>query len=246
MSLVKKITHRLHTGVSYIEHPGLLSLPRGVLVEAYLKFRQPWFQSMGIATILDIGANIGQSAATVRAAFPQAWIYSFEPLPDCFEQLQRRMNGDSRFTAFNIGIGDRSGELTFQRSSFSPSSSFLPMAETHKTAFPYTSDATELKVKVQRLDDIAPTIHIHEPLLVKIDVQGYEEHVLRGGEHTIQKAKAVIVETSFRTLYEGQPLFDSVYQRMRDWGYTYFGSLDQLDNPVDGENIQADSIFIRR
>jgi hypothetical protein len=84
-----------------------------------------------------------------------------------------------------------------------------------------------------------------EPLLVKIDVQGYEDYVLRGGEQTIRRARLIIIETSFQAQYEAQPLFDDVYRTLTGWGFAYVGAIDQLMNPSNGSIVQQDSLFIR-
>ncbi len=59
-----------------------------------------------IRTVLDIGANIGQSARFYRQTFPKARIYSFEPLPAVYESLDawaQRQN--SKAKALNIALG---------------------------------------------------------------------------------------------------------------------------------------------
>jgi hypothetical protein len=98
---------------------------------------------------------------------------------------------------------------------------------------------------VKRLDDIAEGLTLAKNLLVKIDVQGFEDQVFAGGVHTIQKAKALIVETSFESLYEGQPLFDEIYAIAKRMGFVHHGNLSQLLSPVDGSVLQADGIFIK-
>jgi hypothetical protein len=77
-------------------------------------------------------------------------------------------------------------------------------------------------------------------------VQGYEGHVLAGGEQTVRRAALVIVETSFLPLYAGQPLFADVYRLLTSWGFTYAGALAQLPHPEDGRLMQEDSLFINR
>lgn len=76
-------------------------------------------------------------------------------------------------------------------------------------------------------------------------MQGYETKVILGGKQTISRAAIVIAETSFQELYEGQPLFNEVYEMLKDLGLRYAGSLGpQLMNPTDGSALQADSLFI--
>ncbi len=79
---------------------------------------------------------------------------------------------------------------------------------------------------------------------MKIDVQGYEDRVLRGGEQTVKRAQVLLVETSFQQLYEGQALFEDILALLRGWGFRYAGALDQLLNPRTGEALQQDSIFV--
>ena len=100
------------------------------------------------------------------------------------------------------------------------------------------------KIKVKRLDDIIYDLKVEGNILVKIDVQGYEDRVIHGGKKVVSGAKVLIVETSFQSLYETQPLFDSIYVLLKQIGFKYMGSLDQLKNPINGSVLQSDSIFI--
>jgi FkbM family methyltransferase len=246
MTVRIKLAYYLRVAARYIEAPEQLALRRYYFIPPmYGALKQPWVQALKIATVIDIGANVGDFAFTVRPLFPNANLYSFEPLPDCYEAMLRHMHGVPRFTAFNLALGDQAGELTFQRSSHAPSSSFLSMAKTHRTAFPHSAASQRVSVKVERLDTVAPQMMIADPLLVKIDVQGYEGHVLRGGEETIRRATLVIVETSFEVLYEGQPLFEDIHSILSHWGFTYKGPMDQLRHPQDGRPLQQDSLFVR-
>jgi FkbM family methyltransferase len=245
MSFLSTFGRRFHTLTRLIDNPHLAAArKKGISLPLYESLTQPWLINENIATVLDIGANTGQFAMAVRTAMPQAHIYSFEPLPDCFQQLQKQMAGIESFSAFNIGLGESTGALSFERNSFSASSSFLSMAETHKTAFPFTRESQTIKVKVERLDDVARKLDLKIPMLIKIDVQGYEDRVLRGGEATIKRARILIVETSFEVLYQGQALFDDIYSLMRSWGFRFAGTMETLSHPVDGRMLQADSVFV--
>lgn len=240
----------MHRFAQMLENPVLLALRRygftGAMLDTYQKLNQPWVRMLNLATVLDIGANIGQSAAMFHTIFPQARIYSFEPLEDCFDQLQSNMRGVKNFAAFNVALGERSGILTFERNTATASSSLLKMTETHKKAFPHTCESHPVSVRVECLDDMASQLAIIDPVLIKIDVQGYEDRVLRGGEQTIKRAKLIIIETSFEKLYLGQTSFEDVYHVLTNWGLSYKGSLDKLIDPRDGRTLQEDSIFVRQ
>ncbi len=246
LRLVQKATRYMHSFANLIENPYLLAIKKGGGHPSLARFlNQAWIQSLDIATVLDIGANNGQFAFTISKMLPKAHLYAFEPLPDCFTNLTERLKNHNNFTAFNLGLSNRSGDLIIEHNNFSPSSSFLKMAELHKSAFPFTKNTHRLKVNVELLDTIAQTINIDSPMLIKIDVQGYEHYVLDGGEQTIRQAKIVMIETSFELLYEGQALFPQIYQTLTAWGFEYVGAIDQVNDPKDGRPLQEDSLFIK-
>jgi FkbM family methyltransferase len=204
-----------------------------------------WLRKLGIKTVIDIGANTGQFAASMNEIFPDARLYSFEPQKDCYEELLIKFKDVSCFHAFNIALGNEAGELEFYRNDYSQSSSLLPMAELHKTSYPFTKNSMLDKVEVTLLDNIFQQLEIETPFLIKVDVQGFEDKVIEGGKKTFSQAKVVIIEMSFEVLYEGQKLFDEMYQIMRNFGFEYRGSLQQLLNPDDGRVLQEDAIFMR-
>jgi len=204
-----------------------------------------WLVNKGVKTILDIGANTGQAADTFRKIFPEAKIYSFEPLPDCYQELMDNFKDVPLFEAFNIALGDSVGEIVFNRNEYSPSSSLLPLADTHKINFPFAYEEVPQKVEIKRLDDMAAELEICTPMLIKIDVQGFEDKVIDGGLSVISKADVIIIEMSVEVLYEGQILFDGLYTKLKSMGFTYHGNYEQLCSPEDGRVLQMDSIFVK-
>jgi len=155
------------------------------------------------------------------------------------------MKGVKTFTPFKIALGDVDGQSEFRRNEFSPSSSMLPMASLHKRSFPITEQEIVEPVAIRRLDNIVRDLVLPDDILVKMDVQGYEDKVISGGQSLFSRAKVAIVETSFFVLYDGQPLFDEIYALFRAMGFRYMGNFDQLKSPLDGTILQADAIFMK-
>jgi len=119
------------------------------------------------------------------------------------------------------------------------------MGATHVREFPFTSGGTHIPITVSTLDAEFEILPIDEPLLVKIDVQGFEDRVISGGRSTLGRAAVVIVESSFEHLYDGQVLFDEINDAMRRIGFCYRGNMAQLRSPDDGRVLQCDAIFVR-
>jgi len=219
---------------------------RGLDIVKYHSFWDDIATPRGIKTILDIGANDGAFALEMRRRFPGAEIISFEPLHDCFDELTRRMEGDSKFKAFNVALGEESGETTINRSASHPSSSLLPMAGLHKKLYPESAEQTPEKIRIERLDALASDLTIHAPALVKIDVQGFEASVIRGGGEVLKRCDIIVVENSFVTLYEGQALFGEIHDLLSKLGFSYRGRSETHYDPESKEPIYEDSIFIKQ
>lgn len=197
-------------------------------------------------TILDIGANEGQCAALLREAFPEATLVSFEPLADCFAKVERfhRQNGPGQ--AFPFALGNENATQTIHRNDFTPSSSLLPMEKMHHHEYPQTVNSHPEEIRVRRLDDVMSELNVDYPLVIKADVQGYEGHVIEGGQETFRKASAAVLEVTSYPLYEGQSTFDSINDQLTDLGYVFRGIVDQSISKHDRRILQFDGLFENR
>ena len=209
---------------------------------------QPWKQLLRYnpATILDIGANDGHSARVFRELMPDVTIFSFEPLADCFAQVSAELEASPPGKAFHCALGDTDETTVIHRNDYSPSSSLLPMDSLHREEFPNTAKASEETIRVRRLDDLIPELSITSPLVAKIDVQGFEDRVIRGGRQTLKQAAAIVVELSSYPLYTGQPSFADVHDQLAELGFVFRGTIDQMLSPKDGRILQFDGLFENR
>lgn len=206
--------------------------------------RHAWIQRYPITKIVDIGANEGQAAGRFRWLYPDAKIISFEPLPKTYQILIENFRGDTNFIGYNFALGSKTGKENIHLNEYSPSSSILKLGTEHKNQFTHAIKETIVEIEIKELDLLPNLIHDNDVTLIKIDVQGFEKYVIQGGIESIKKAQILIVELSFKTLYENEPLFDDVYQQLKALGFNYMGSFDQLLSPKDREILQQDAIFI--
>jgi Methyltransferase FkbM domain len=80
---------------------------------------------------------------------------------------------------------------------------------------------------------------------MKLDVQGYEDRVIRGGIETIKNASAVLTEISFERLYAKQPLFHDLYSLLYSLGFRLTAVVTNKHDASGIRIIQADAIFER-
>ena len=245
--MLKTIGQKISRLGDIIQQPKLVKLRlRGVEVKMFENLNKPWLLNAGIGTIFDVGANTGQFARAIHEVLPEAYIHSFEPLRECFEELKIAMRDVYKFQAFNTALADRNGEEMFYRSAWSPSSSLLPMNQLHKDNFPFTAGQSKGTVTVRRLDDYIDESTVDGEILVKLDVQGCEDRVIMGGKCLLGRTKVVIVETSTAALYDGQPLFHDIFALLDQLGFRYNGALSQAFSAIDGSVLYADSVFIKK
>ena len=218
----------------------------GIDIKKINPAKYSWLKQYNIATVIDIGANTGQFAKFIHKELPSANIISFEPISECYNKLKKKMKSASNFQAFNYALGDIDDSVEMKINNFTPSSSLLSIANLHIQTFPFTTEKSIRRVKVKRLDDIAESLDCKDNLLIKIDVQGYEDRVIKGGQNIISSAKMLIIETSFQLLYKGQPMFEDIYDNIISMGFKYAGAFEQLRSPCNGSVLQADAIFIKK
>ena len=216
----------------------------GCYFELYKMVHRLYAMGLRPNTILDIGANRGMFSKCAYYIFPDASIYAFEPLKDCYEELCDLKGTVIKLECYNIALGDKPSEVFIHRSIYDYSSSLLEMDDLHKQAFPYTAGERLEKVQIQTLDAVLAGKRIERPLLMKIDVQGYEKFVFEGASETHKQTDYIVCEMSFRSLYKGQALFDEVYRLLIDAGFQFRGHIGEVQHPESTEVLQIDGLFV--
>lgn len=196
-------------------------------------------------TVLDVGANVGQFAVASAKLFPNVRVHSFEPVPDCAERLRNNVSGLENVTVHPFALGDAEGEVPFHVNAYSYSSSVLPLAQAHRNTFPDARETQVIKVKVSTLDQVFANVEFQSPVLLKLDVQGYEAQTLRGGLETLKRVDYVVLETSFKPMYEGEPLFMDIVRMMEEEGFRFERPVDWMAAPETREILQMDALFVR-
>ena len=135
---------------------------------------------------VDIGCHLGDILEPMIRFAPKGRFFAFEPLPILFQHLQGRFGEDQRITLYDIALSDVEGSALFQYVVDAPAYSGF-----HKTEASLSWNTVEtIHVKTGRLDDLLADVNID---LVKVDVEGAEYQVLRGGLRTIQRCKPYVL-----------------------------------------------------
>jgi FkbM family methyltransferase len=212
-----------------------------------------WLEDYDIKTVLDIGANLGGFVSVILECLPDSEVYAFEPLNDEYHRLVKDLEEVNNLHLFKIALGDYNGAAEIHKthssvdSGCSELSSLRQMSGKARTTYQVEKISDET-VNVRRLDDLLldENIELEPDILIKLDVQGFEDKVIAGGEVTFKKARIVIIEISFNELYKGQQLFDGLYSRLKALGFTYKGNVSgQGLLKKKGLEVEIDAVFVR-
>lgn len=223
---------------------GLLTWPT-FSVTSYLMISGLVRQNISPMTVIDIGANTGQFAVAAAKLWPMATILSFEPQPACYRRLRDCADKVRNIKTFNVALGSKREVKAMRINAHHHSSSFLPMTENHLAAFPEATESGTEMTEIVPLDDALSGENLRGQVLLKIDVQGYESFVLEGARNTLQFTDYVVLETSFKPLYEGEKLFGDIVEMMRDYGFRFLRPVGFLTDGKTDEILQMDALFVR-
>lgn len=205
--------------------------------------------TMPIRTIIDVGANSGQFAKNILEHFPGATVYCFEPLPEPFSHLTNwaKTTGGKVITC-NLALGNEEKQVEmFLHENHTPSSSLLETTKLTEEYYPFTRGQKKIMVRQTTLDNafVEMKADLFSDILIKLDVQGYEDRVISGASETFAKASACILEISLDTLYKGQASFKDLITKLDSLGYQYAGNLEQVYRK-DGHCIYIDAVFLNK
>jgi FkbM family methyltransferase len=205
-------------------------------------------KSRQVDVVLDVGANSGQYATSLRKAGFEGRIVSFEPLSAPFSSLERKASRDPLWDCRQCALGDSDGTISINVSSdFGLCSSVLPMQKSLRDAIPWSKYIGTEEVPIYRVDSVAQEIlGPNDVAFLKIDVQGFEKQVMVGGKSTLNdRCVGMQLELSFLPLYEGGMLIPEALDFVYSLGFMLEGFVPGSTDASNDRMLQADGIFFR-
>lgn len=198
--------------------------------------------NLDVRTVIDVGANKGRAARRFRRLFPAARVYCVEPIPRLCRRLERwaaTQGGAVRVFEMALSRAPAEQPLYVHRQSDILSTLAAPAPGERGRYEP-------IPVRVETLDRLAAELRLEADVLVKIDAEGLDLQVIRGGAETLRRAAAVIVEAAFYPNPAGDaaPTFEDVAAALHGLGYVYRGNVRL--GCRHGTPMLADVLFARR
>jgi len=192
------------------------------------------------AGVVDIGAYKGEWTVMARGVFPEAPFLMLEAQESqraILEQVKTQGGSSVDYQIALLGPENREG-VDFHQYDVAPTGASVLAAQAGAAA-------RLVKCRMETLDTILDRAGFRRPELIKLDVQGYELEVLKGGSKALAAAEAIAMEVSLLELYKGNPLMHEVIPFMQERGFQCYDIPTLMRRPSDQTLWQVDMIFVK-
>ena len=223
-------------------------LRRGILVTGY-----PLQRCLGLikpSVVLDVGANVGQYGRELRDMGFGGVIHSFEPFAPAFRELERVAAASAprgRWHVHNYGLGEHDGVREMFVARESVFNSLRRPQDSASLWHPGITGVDTTEVRLRTLDSVWQELGMsHERVFLKMDTQGSELEVLRGGDRALGDVAGIQLEVSLTPLYRDQPCIEDVVPVLRRAGFQFFGVWPGAGiRGVANQVLEVDVVLVR-
>lgn len=156
-----------------------------------------WLDSVPEGSILwDVGANIGLYAIYAAKA-RNCRVYAFEPSVFNLELLARNIflnNLQSKITIMPIALSDQLGLNLFKMSTTAWGGALSTFGQDFDQNGRALKDIFEYQTLGMSIAEAVSLLHIPRPDYIKVDVDGIEHFILRGGSDVLSKVAGILIE----------------------------------------------------
>lgn len=201
-------------------------------------------RARAIDTLIDIGANEGQFGRLVRDLGFRGRIISFEPGTLPFARLGSARDDD--WDIYQVALGEEAGTATLNSFGDTQLSSLHAASSFGERFWRLHAIASET-VDVRRLDDLVIDLGVTpSTTFVKIDTQGHDLAVIRGGESTLAHVAGIQIEVPVYAIYDEAPDMLDMLEAVGRLGFAPVGLFPvQRDLVEHLVPIEFDALFVR-
>lgn len=170
------------------------------------------------SVLYDIGASTG-SFSMLAKFNSRLSVYAFEPQPNVHEILNKNIqinNLTSKITTFQIALSDKESVFPLQVPKKISQSGLATLGAPLRF-----TRAESVSVAASTLDLFSKQFNIPDPTHIKIDTEGAELFVLKGGEHLIRRTKPILLlECDEKNTAQFGYHTNDLINLLKSWGYT--------------------------
>jgi FkbM family methyltransferase len=139
--------------------------------------------------VFDIGANIGVFTCFAANVVKKGKVFAFEPVSFVFDLLKKNTREYDNVECYKVGLGSEIDEKEILIRQWAPGDSTIQDSPIDR---PHQSFDLKEKIEILTLDSFVKEKNLRKIDFIKIDVEGYEIEVLKGGIETIKKFRPIL------------------------------------------------------
>lgn len=188
--------------------------------------------------IIDIGAHGDGFTSVFAENFPDCKIIAYDPLKSKLSNNLKRLKKFPGIIYKEKALGNETGIKAMNITEHSFSSSFLDInfSSFDKNKKKIYAVQQTIQVQMEKMDNELESVN--KILLIKIDTQGSELNILKGGVETLKKTKFILLELCNHDDYINNPQYYEVDLFLRDHNFTLF----QIYSPL-GDGLEFDCLY---
>ncbi|HUK08633.1 MAG TPA: FkbM family methyltransferase [Stellaceae bacterium] len=192
------------------------------------------------AVILDVGAHAGQYTKLLARLAPEGFVYAIEPgsYARTILRLAISFNRLRNVAILPLALGDRAGLVTLS----------MPVKRSGSYGFGLTHaglggrpNSVREVAAMTTLDELAATLPLDRLDFIKVDIEGYEGALLRGGRETLRRFKpTLLMEMNAEQLVRAGDRLEDAWSLLVELGYTPHqatadGALKPVPTPITSD-----------
>jgi FkbM family methyltransferase len=196
--------------------------------------------------ILDVGANVGETAKRFAKEFRDRTVYAFEPHPETYKALERNIRGLS-VVPIQVALNSTSGEkqlFTYQNSALNSLSEQTPFSER------FGLSGKAILTRTTTIDTFCTEQQIDRIHILKIDTEGHDLNVLRGASKALSRGAVDFILFEFNDREDGEmgSLVNSLVATdrfLRQYCFRFVASYTDYVEAKGSFFVSANALYIR-
>jgi FkbM family methyltransferase len=213
MNVIKRLTYKICK--RYIQWADGFSYDFGSNGEKWVVEQ---LSTMGLKTVFDVGANVGEWTNIALGKFQGATVHSFELSPSTFENLKKNVADEHRSKLNNFGMSNVNERVQYKDyGENSGVNTILPNVDFHDDSIVPSLKSSS----VRKGDDYCKEHQIDQIDFLKMDVEGAEHLVLDGFSEMLGGGKIWVVQFEYGYTHgDAKFLMRDFFELFESYGYS--------------------------
>ncbi len=197
--------------------------------------------------VVDVGANVGQFARSLRRAGYAGRIVSFEPVRSAYDELARAARGDDAWWVRHCGLGASDGTARINTMD-GTMSSLLPASDFGRSWSTGLQGMGSEEVEIRRLDGLLPDLVDgldRGRVFLKLDTQGFDLEVLEGARGGLDRVVALQSELACVPIYQDMARLPEQWAALEEAGFESAGVFPVSFDRDTVRAIEYDAVMVR-